>query len=818
MTAALAPLVSEYRRWIEERRGESGTLVGEAADTAAELLRNAESAAMRIERGIEVLRDDGDARDAFRAANRAIARALKRRNQIREPAWRPFQLAFILVNLTGVVRSDDPEREVVDLLYFPTGGGKTEAYLGLAAFTIVLRRLRNPEAEGRAGAGVAVIMRYTLRLLTLDQLARAAGMVCALELERETKLDRYGVWPFEIGLWVGQAATPNMLGHKGDGGSNSARTKVLQYKADPASRPSPIPLEECPWCGTRFTADSFSLLPDSDRPQELRIGCSNWSCDFAQDRPLPIVCVDEPLYRRLPAFVVATVDKFATLPWIGASGALLGGATRHDATGFHGPTEPGRGQPLPAPLPPPDLIIQDELHLISGPLGTMVGLYEAAVDGLCRRGPGGQGAGPKIVASTATVRRAADQIQALFARASTQVFPPPGPDRRDSFFAHVVPPSDEHPSRHYLAVAAPGRNPKVVMRKTWIALMAAAERCYRDAGGHRNAANPADGYMTVLGYFNSLRELGGARRIVEEEIRNTVRSYGFERRRVGENQLDFQDRRTFAEVVELTSRVSTDRVSDARRRLGLDFNEKERVDCALATNMISVGLDISRLGLMSVVGQPKSAAEYIQATSRVGRSSAAPGLVITLLNVGKPRDRSHFERFRHFHETFYRAVEVGSVTPFSARALDRGLVGTLVAVSRHLAPELTPATGAECLAAVREQLEQTVRGLFERRLDEQDLDEDERAERLRSVSDRIVDLLDSWQTIVSGYAEDGVEVRYQRHEGPTQPQPLLREMLDTAFESEHHRKFRVNRSLRSVEPSVNLFLREPNGAPVGGGG
>ena len=507
------------------------------------------------------------------------------------------------------------------------------------------------------------IMRYTLRLLTLDQLARAAGMVCALELEREAKPDRYGVWPFEIGLWVGQAATPNVLGHKGDGGSNSARTKVLRYKADPANRPSPIPLEECPWCGTRFSADSFSLLPDSDRPQELRIGCTNWSCDFAQDRALPIVCVDEPLYRRLPAFVVATVDKFATLPWIGASGMLLGGATRHDAAGFHGPTEPGRGQSLPAPLPPPDLIIQDELHLISGPLGTMVGLYEAAVDGLCRRGPGGQGTGPKIVASTATVRRAADQIQALFARASTQVFPPPGPDRRDSFFARVVPASDAHPARHYLAVAAPGRNPKVVMRKTWIALMAAAERCYRDAGGHRSEANPADGYMTVLGYFNSLRELGGARRIVEEEIRNTVRSYGFERRRVEEDQTDFQDRRTFAEVVELTSRVSTDRVSDARRRLGLGFTEKERVDCALATNMISVGLDIPRLGLMSVVGQPKSAAEYIQATSRVGRSSAAPGLVITLLNVGKPRDRSHFERFRHFHETFYRAVEVGSVHP-----------------------------------------------------------------------------------------------------------------------------------------------------------
>jgi hypothetical protein len=818
VTAALSPMVDGYRAWIKRRQAEVGSLSGEAAETAAQLLSNAELAASRIERGIATLCEDELARDAFRVANRAVARALRRRNEIRDPAWRPFQLAFVLINLTGLSNSDDPEREVVDLLYFPTGGGKTEAYLGLAAFAIVLRRLRHPEEDGLAGAGVSVIMRYTLRLLTLDQLARAAGMVCALELEREVAPDRYGSWPFEIGLWVGQAATANAMGHKGDGAPSSARTRVLQYKADPRSRPSPIPLEECPWCRERFTPDSFSLTPDADRPRELQIVCTNWECDFTRDRPLPIVSVDEPLYRRAPAFIIATVDKFATLPWIGASGALLGGATRYDPEGFYGPTEPGRGRPLPTPLLPPDLIIQDELHLISGPLGTMVGLYEAAVDGLCRRGVDGQGAGPKIVASTATVRQAADQIQALFARAVTQVFPPPGPDRRDSFFAQVVAADDVHPSRRYLGVAAPGRNPKVVMRKTWIALMSAAERCYRDAGGHRNPENPADGYMTVLGYFNSLRELGGARRIVEEEIRNTIRSYGYERRRLDEPQTEFQDRRTFTEVVELTSRVSTSRVADARRRLGLGFDAPDRVDCALATNMISVGLDIPRLGLMSVIGQPKSAAEYIQATSRVGRSSDAPGLVVTLLSVGKPRDRSHFERFRHFHETFYRAVEVGSVTPFSARALDRGLVGTLVALSRHLAPELTPATGAERLATVRLELEQQVRALFERRLLEQAMDEDERAERARGVQDRIVDLLDSWQAIISGYAEHGVEVRYQLHEGPSQPQPLLHEMLDTTFESEHHRKFRVNRSLRSVEPSVNLFLREPSGAPVEGGG
>ncbi len=269
-----------------------------------------------------MLSKEEDALDAFRVANRAVARALKKRLGIEAPRWRVFQLAFLLLNLPGIADPHDPNRETVDLLFFPTGGGKTEAYLGLAAFTLVLRRLRG---EGMSGAGVSVIMRYTLRLLTLDQLARAAGLVCALELEREEQIARYGEWSFEIGLWVGKAATPNILGHKGDGRSDSARTKVRQFKADPKGRPSPIPLENCPWCGTRFGADSFQLLPNDDQPRELRIVCTNFECDFTRDRPLPIVAVDEPIYRRLPAFLIATVDKFAALPWVGQAGALLGG-------------------------------------------------------------------------------------------------------------------------------------------------------------------------------------------------------------------------------------------------------------------------------------------------------------------------------------------------------------------------------------------------------------------------------------------------------------------------------------------------------------
>jgi hypothetical protein len=802
--AALAPLSTHYREWIASRGLLAQDLAGERRSVAEELLRQAALAAERIERGVEVLERDEEALDAFRVANRAVAEALRHRlDRGLAPTWRPFQLAFLLLNLPGVADPTHPERNVVDLLFFPTGGGKTEAYLGLAAFTIVLRRLRHGDAPGAlTGAGVAVVMRYTLRLLTLDQLGRAAGLMCALELERQANEHRYGVWPFEIGLWVGRAATPNAMGRKGDGKDGTARSKVNRYKTDPRYRAVPIPLENCPWCGTKFEPDSFNLVPDSDRPRDLKLTCMNFECDFSGGRTLPIVAVDEPVYRRLPAFLIATVDKFAALPWTGNSGVLLGGADRYDPHGFYGASEPSPGRRLPKPLDPPDLIIQDELHLISGPLGTMAGLFETAIDALCTRDVDGVSVKPKVVASTATARRARDQVLALFGRARTELFPPPGPDRRDSFFARVVTP-DHTPARLYLGVAAQGRNAKVVMRRAWLALMGAAEKAYRDAGGDENPNNPADPYMTVVGYFNSLRELGGARRILEEEVRQTIRDYGA-RKRVNEPIGLFHDRRRIWDVVELTSRVPTHEVSEAKRRLELPANEDRRVDCAVATNMISVGLDITRLGLMVVLGQPKTHAEYIQATSRVGRANEKPGLVLTLLNLAKPRDRSHYERFRHYHQTFYRSVEVASVTPFAARALDRGFAATLIALARHLRPALTRPTGAHEILRERTELEDQLRRIFTARVDDQQLNDLEHEAVRHSVESRIPDLLDAWAAVQARTAKASLTLQYQAREETGKP-PLLREILDRSPDPIED-AFRLNRSLRDVEPDVTLYL------------
>jgi hypothetical protein len=808
--SALEPLVPRYRDWIKDQLEDlEPNLTARRRETAEELLRRATVAADRIEAGIALL-EDQEVFESFRIANRVMAAAGRRRQAVLRgvdadavgpPAWRPFQLAFLLMNLRGIVDPEHADREVVDLLFFPTGGGKTEAYLGLAAFTLVLRRLRHP---GIASAGVSVLMRYTLRLLTLDQLSRAATLICALELERERNRERLGEWPFEIGLWVGMGATPNRMGRKGDNNSSSARAKTIAFKNDDR-KPPPIPLEACPWCGAKFGKHSFDLQPNPDVPENLSVRCMNRACDFTRGRPLPILGVDDPIYRRLPSFVIATVDKFAAMPWTGEVAGFFGKVDRFDGDGFYGPSEPNRGQPLEAALPPPDLIIQDELHLIAGPMGTMVGLYETALETLSSRTLHGRVVRPKIIASTATVRRADRQIRGLFARSTVDIFPPPGPDRRHSFFARTHS-TKESAARLYLGVAAQGRSPKVVLLRTYLALFAAAQKAYLALGAWRVKENAVDPYMTLVGYFNSLRELGGMRRIVEDEVVTRLGAYG-SRRRVGELDGLFADRKLSSDVLELTSRVPTDKVADAKRRLSLPFQEKERVDVALATNMISVGLDITRLGLMVVFGQPKTTAEYIQATSRVGRDHERPGLVVTVLNSHRPRDRSHYERFPTYHASFYRSVEATGVTPYSPRALDRGLAGTAIALARLGNPTLTPPLGATAITNERSNLEFVTQALVERARRHADLSPKDADAIAQLVRARTEDLLDEWGQIALDYDNQGIRLQYQREIGAARP--LLHDFLDPELSQlpKRHQKFRANRSMRDVEPEVNLWVR-----------
>jgi hypothetical protein len=834
--SALMPLVERYQAWINEQATVAG-LNRQQQATATQLLANARGQAERIARGIEALAEP-DIRDAFAIANRTMAAAARQRYgvmqglraddpSLRPPAWRPFQLAFLLMNLVGIARPDDPQRERdnVDLIFFPTGGGKTEAYLGLAAFTLVMRRLRHGGSV-QAG-GLSVLMRYTLRLLTLDQLGRASTLICALELERQRQPEKLGSWPFEIGLWVGQAGTPNRMGGKGNNNESTARLRVRAYN-DGKTTIKPIPIDTCPWCGVEFgkrslldpkpcgTAGVFNLLrqgrPDGDNPEELRVACLNRDCAFkgtSGRNYLPLVAVDDMIYRRLPAFLIATVDKFAALPWEGRSGKLFGKATHVlEGQGFYGPADgddASKGVRLADRLDPPDLVIQDELHLISGPLGSMAGLYEAVIDELCSR----DGLRPKIVASTATVRRASEQMRALFGRNESSIFPAPGPDRRDSFFAVTVP-ADQVPGRLYVGLSAPGRNVKALLLRASLALMSGAQLAWKAAEKQRTAQrkrgespgpNPADPYMTLLGYFNTIKELGISRRLIEEELTSQLATHG-ERIRLGDTVERSANRKIANIPLELTSRVSTTEVSTTKDRLARSFDDKERVDVALATNMISVGLDITRLGLMLMLGQPKTTAEYIQASSRVGRDSEKPGLVVVLLNPNRPRDRSHYEHFAHSHDVFYRDVEATSVTPFSERALERGLPAITVALARHLSDRLTPSNRAgdiEALAEVREAAAEALRRRVAIALVHAATDADAYA---TSVAEQVRHIVDDWCAIAQRHGR----MEYGREDGELPP--LLRTPLDPQLlelDDEREQQFKANRSLRDVEPSALLL-------------
>lgn len=809
---ALGSLVTQYRDWISKQR-EVPLSEPLRQDTCKTLLDAATVACNRIAAGIELLATDPVAFAAFVLCNQAMSAQSKQRAKITQrseapPTWYPFQLAFLLMNVASQVDPFHPEREAVDLLFFPTGGGKTEAYLGLAAFTLCLRRLRNPNDTA---AGVTVLMRYTLRLLTLDQLERAATLICALEQLRRKDPTRLGSRRFCVGLWVGKAATPNRFGTSKDYDETLAINRVREFNKDPVHSPSPIPLERCPWCGEAFSQNTFKLKPP-EAPLQLRVMCSSPKCEFRwkSDFPegIPVVAVDDEIYRELPGFLIATVDKFAALPWIGKTGLLLGCNVTHcNALGFYGPVgHPPDATRLATPLLPPDLIIQDELHLISGPLGTMVGLYEMAIDHLTTRRSSDKAIRPKIVASTATVRRAQPQIKALFGRDRVDIFPPPGPDRRDSFFSKTVSPREAN-ARLYLGVAAPGRSQKVLLMRTYMALLTAGQTAYEQS------PEAADPYMTLVGYFNSLRELGGSRRIVEDEVRSRAMRIGT-RRRVHEAVTLFRERTIDFECVELTSRESTDKVKRAKARLDLPFAQGTKnllpVDVALASNMISVGLDILRLGLMVVCGQPKTTAEYIQATSRVGRDDKRPGLVVTLLNVHKPRDRSHYEHFENYHESFYRGVEATSVTPFSPRAVDRGLAAVVVALARLADPRLTKPDAAAEVARARQQLG-FVGDVFARRLEayRTGVPGDEPIVDIQArLRHRVESLLDSWQQVAANDPAHAGLAYQEFEDGQVSKRPLLRMPLDPGLKAcdKHERRFQANRSLRDVEGVADVFI------------
>ncbi len=870
VVASLRPLAEGYATWVDEQsaRLDAEPDLAQHRQAGEHHLGRARDAAARVAEGIDLLENDDQAWQAWCFANQAmalqrehteivaertanpellLAEASARVDEPSRRSWRPFQLAFVLLNLPSLTKPGHPDRGaaangegLVDLLFFPTGGGKTEAYLGLTAYIFAIRRLHGVVGGRDGGTGVAVLMRYTLRLLTAQQFQRAATLVCAAEHLRRQAADAgqnpWGDEPFRIGLWVGSRVTPNWYADAAQD-LDQARGKYAGSGAG-----SPIQVLTCPWCGRRIDAGKDADAVDARR--RVLVWCSDpdGECAFSRKQShkwaegVPVVTVDEEVFRLAPALVMGTVDKFAQLPLRGWSSMLFGRMDRRcERHGFMHPDlgdrigcgEGGHQKPSVKPEQvtpprPPDLIIQDELHLISGALGTMVGLYETAVDRIASWEVDGKTVRPKVVASTATVRRAAEQVHGLFDR-QLAVFPPPVLDAGQTFFSTQVEVSERAPGRRYLGVCAHGQRMKSVQIRVAQLLLAASQMLFDQ---HGQAADP---YMTFVDYFSATHELAGMRRMVEDDITTRLRS---------------QDRRGLANrrgpvLEELTSRVSSDDIGKTLQRLGNTFDPavdstaaaqqraqlnkalrearaakdkaaekclteeiaalprhpigKQPIDVLLATSMLQVGVDVSRLGLMVVTGQPKNAAEYIQATSRVGRDPHRPGMVVTMFNWARPRDLAHYETFAFFHETFYARVEALSVTPFADRALDRGLTGVLVSLLRHAKNRWNVETGAHAVPVADAAITDAIGWISERGAD---VLADATAKQ--TIGDQCKERLDDWDRRRRGL--EHAQLSYTKRPANATLDPLL------VTSAARWAMWSVGTSLREVEPEANLLM------------
>jgi hypothetical protein len=794
-----APLLDAYSQWIDQRAAETAALDHASAAVALDHIQLAKDSLLRMRQGLELLNRDGPALQAFAFANRAVAmqreasvRVLSFRRKQPSPSviptvWRPFQLGFLLQCLASIADPRHADRRIADLLWFPTGGGKTEAYLGLTAFALAIRRLRDDNGSLSNAAGTSVLMRYTLRLLTIQQFQRASALLCACEVIRREETKLWGEEPFRIGLWVGGSVTPNSY--------DDSKAALIKLKnSQRVYEGSPYQVLYCPWCGTDISPQNY--VCDDDLRRTL-IKCPNDSCAFSWNTPegLPLLLVDEEIYRNPPGLLLATVDKFAQMAWNGRIQSLFGRVQRKCPR--HGFISAGDDHPkkhdetkgypesvvrlVDKPLAPPDLIIQDELHLISGPLGTLVGIYEAAVETLCTRVEGAKRIRPKVIASTATIRRASHQVLALFDR-DVAVFPAQGLTVDDTFFGRV---DRTKPGRLYVGVFAPGKSVKTTLVRTYAALLSRAEFEYSRVG------TKADPYMTLVGYFNSLRELGGALRLIDDDIPARLRVL----RRRG-----FGPSRLIREKKELTSRARTYEIAETLKQLDRTFAEHESgaypLDVLLASNMLSVGVDIDRLGLMVVSAQPKTSAEYIQATSRVGRQH--PGLVVEVYNWVRPRDISHYERFRHYHDTFYRHVEATSTTPFSSRARDRALPAVLTSYMRQNDPDLSSEQDAD-------RFRRTLSGLTEiaGEIAARAQRTTGRTELQVETAQQILNLADEWDRLTSARAKRPLVYTGRGLKGNDQTKTVLLRPMER---DNARGAWKAAGSLREVEPDVPVVL------------
>lgn len=764
ITSNLVQLNSEYEKWINEQEAiAKKELKDEFLKTANRHIESCRACLKRMKEGVELLKSNPKVNRAFKLMNRAMLLqqlhyGIEMRNwtvekgnitglekatipdinnqetwqknadgSLKVGSWRPFQIAFILINLHSMLDAKHPNRQMVDLIWFPTGGGKTEAYLGLSAFTIFLRKLKD-----KTDSGTSVLMRYTLRLLTAQQFQRAAALICACEKIRDENKEELGEDRITIGLWVGEL-TPN---------KRADAIKTLKKMSQGKEDDNPFVVLKCPWCGSQMGLIKGTRKDEIKgyKPRKVNnhdsvvFKCDNESeCDFAkEDFRLPLIVIDEDIYDCPPTLLIGTVDKFAMLTWRPEARTLFGFIGKERKT-------------------PPELIIQDELHLISGPLGSMVGLYETMIEELCTA----NNIKPKIIASSATISRAKEQINSLYGRGveNVNIFPAQCLSAGDSFFAYEEKNSDNAPGRLYVGVFASALPSHATAQVRVVSALLQSVKSIPVTEEKQR-----DPYWTAMTYFNSIRELGHAATLIRADISEYLNSIYIRKKITG------TERRFINVDRELTSRINSGQITDILEELQKEYpKEKYPIDVCLATNMISVGVDIPRLGLMTVIGQPKTTSEYIQATSRVGRSKKGPGLVFTIYNCSKPRDRSHFEHFQEYHSKIYSKVEPTSVTPFSPPARERALHAILVGLIRFYSEQNRELPNP----FPTKEIIQKVKDIILRRVSE--IDKDEMQKTMEMVERRLEQWKHNLPIIYGSFAQtDNLPLMYPAGTNPSE--------------------------------------------------
>lgn len=678
----LQPMVTGYNVWIGEREEEAKGLqegLNKAAETNLLLCKNSLA---RIENGLKLLKRP-KVLQAFKMANQAILLQQVNGKNPRKAyfeksdlglnlifektfenstlkysdlsscnnSWRAFQIAFFLLSIESLVEKNSLDRETVDLIWFPTGGGKTEAYLGVAAFQMFYRRLIDP-----SDAGVDIIMRYTLRLLTADQFQRASRLICAMEYVRRMNESDLGNIPYSIGIWVGSKTSPN-----------TNKEALRQVNAMSKSKgPENLVVTRCPWCGCQIgkvevkgkgtKRNESKIIGFKNQDKRLIVACPDNKCDFHDE--VPVYFVDELIYEKQPTFLIGTIDKFVQLTWNTKARSLFGLNEVGERT-----------------LSPPQIIVQDELHLISGPLGTLAGLYEVLIEELCIDDRGEKPIKPKIISATATIKEFEEQAKCLFGRTSAKLFPSPGIDIDDSFFSKVAVDKNGKPmpGRKYIGVFTSRVRILMAQVMTYSAILQKVETLPEDE---------RDPFWTLLSFYNSLRDLGAGLNLFNSDIPTYIDALV--------KREEIRTRRFLGSPLELTSRKQSNEISKTIDDLNVPYAVKDfkgrtkALTACLASNIIEVGVDIDRLSLIGIIGQPKMTAQYIQVSGRVGRRPyERPGLIVTVYSNQNSRDKSHFEHFNEYHQRLYAQVETTSLTPFSTASLERGLTAVLIGYLRQ---------------------------------------------------------------------------------------------------------------------------------------